>query len=236
MEEHKNNCMICGEDLVYHNELVEKECYYCKEKKAANAECTKNHFVCDFCHGANASQVIFRICLESDEKDPLRIINKVYKHPSVKMHGPEHHFLVPAALLTSYYNSTGDKSLLERKLIEAQKRSSNVLGGFCGFYGTCGAAIGSGIFFSLVTDTTPLSKESWKQANMATADALKKIAEGGGPRCCKRVAFISIEESVKNIREFLNVNMRIRENISCAYTFLNKECIQEDCKYYKRNA
>jgi hypothetical protein len=27
------------------------------------------------------------------------------KNPQIKMHGPEHHFLVPAVLLAAYYNT-----------------------------------------------------------------------------------------------------------------------------------
>jgi hypothetical protein len=174
--------------------------------------------------------------MKSEETDPIRIINEIYKHPSVKMHGPEHHFLVPAVLLTSYYNLKGDKKTFKKKIMDAKQRSSNVLGGFCGYYGSCGSAIGSGIAMSLITNTTPLSRETWKQCNLTTAEALKSIALNGGPRCCKRDVYISIEEAVRKIKEFLDTEIPVNESISCGYSFFNKECIKDDCKYFDRDA
>ena len=29
------------------------------------------------------------------------------------------------------------------------------------FYGNCGAAVGTGIFISIITEATPLTKENW---------------------------------------------------------------------------
>jgi len=50
-----------------------------------------------------------------------------------------------------------------------KKRAEKVLGGFCGLYGGCTAAVGTGIFVSLVTNATPLSEGEWKLTNLTTA-------------------------------------------------------------------
>ena len=84
------------------------------------------------------------------------------RNPNVKMHGPEHHFLVPAVLLVAYYNIKKDPKQKTTKIRMATKRSSQILGGFCGFYGNCGAAVVTGIFVSLIIDATPLSINDWK--------------------------------------------------------------------------
>ncbi len=85
---------------------------------------------------------------------------KLMNSPKIKMHGPEHHFLVPAVLLAAYYNldavehiSPEDKAEIINK---ARQRAEIVPGGFCGFYGSCGAAIGTGIFINLLTKATPI--------------------------------------------------------------------------------
>ena len=75
------------------------------------------------------------------------------------MHGPEHHFLIPAVLLSAFYNVSGEPGEKEKKIKQARKRAENVLGGFCGFYGDCGAAVGTGIFVSVITGATPLSQK-----------------------------------------------------------------------------
>ena len=39
------------------------------------------------------------------------------------MHGPEHHFLIPAALITAYYNVKGDKAAKMQAIALAKQRS-----------------------------------------------------------------------------------------------------------------
>ena len=39
-------------------------------------------------------------------------------------------------------------------------RATDIKGGFCGFYGNCGAAVGTGIYVSIITGATPLTRES----------------------------------------------------------------------------
>jgi len=102
------------------------------------------------------------------------------------MHGPEHHFLVPAVLIAAYYNLNVEYQTKIQNLKIARQRSEKIPGGFCGSHGTCGACIGAGIFFSIITQTTPLSGKTWQQSNLLTGTCLVEIAMKGGPRCCKR--------------------------------------------------
>jgi hypothetical protein len=157
------------------------------------------------------------------------------QHPAVKMHGPEHHFLVPAVLLSAYYNLKGDSARKKDKIVEAEKRAKHVLGGFCGSHGDCGAAVGTGIFLSLITDATPLSVDSWRLSNMMTARALMPIALHGGPRCCKRNTYLAIMEAAQFLKENLNVQMDISSKIQCQFSHLNKECLKEKCRFYPKD-
>ena len=93
------------------------------------------------------------------------------------------------------------------KIAKARQRAEHVLGGFCGFYGNCGAAVGTGIFMSLITDATPLSHEEWRLSNLMTARSLLTIAHAGGPRCCKRNSFLAIAEAVRFAQERFGVEM-----------------------------
>ena len=65
---------------------------------------------------------------------------------------------VEAALLTAYKNAGGELDL-EKALTEMQNRGKQVPGGICGFWGSCGAAVSTGIFLSIITGSTPLSQE-----------------------------------------------------------------------------
>ncbi|NEU05728.1 DUF5714 domain-containing protein [Clostridium senegalense] len=231
--ENKFNCLICSEELEYFDESKEMDCYFCKKKFSANASCKSGHYVCDSCHSLGAFEIIREYCLKSNSINPMEMALDLMKHPSVKMHGPEHHYLVPAVLVTAYLNSIGDRTNLEKLLNEGEKRAKNVLGGFCGFYGACGAAVGTGIYISLILGASPLSEEKWGLSNLITAKALEKIASFGGPRCCKRDTFLALETAVDFTKEKLNVQLKKKENLKCNYSKINDQCLKDRCKFHK---
>jgi hypothetical protein len=106
------------------------------------------------------------------------------------------------------------------------------LGGFCGFYGACGAGVGTGIFLSLILKTTPLSGLEWQLCNQITSDSLRVIAESGGPRCCKRDSFLALQTAVVFLKEKLDIILPMREVIQCEFSDKNKECLKTACTYY----
>ncbi|MCW4006094.1 MAG: DUF5714 domain-containing protein [Candidatus Bathyarchaeota archaeon] len=233
MSTHKKGCLICGQDLQY-GETEKLECLYCHKTYDANVKCKNGHFVCDNCHSLPANDLIENYCLSSTSTDPLELALNLMHSPQVKMHGPEHHFLVPAVLLAAYYNAKNDPQTKKRKLQEAKLRSSNVLGGFCGFYGDCGAAVGTGIFVSLVTNATPLSTKEWQLSNLMTAQTLLTVANHGGPRCCKRNSFLAITQATEFAKKHLQSNMQIKENITCEFTGYNTECLKQECPFHPK--
>lgn len=149
------------------------------------------------------------------------------------MHGPEHHFLVPAVLLAAFYTVTGTANYdYAEKIQEARNRAEDVKGGFCGFQGACGAAIGAGIFMSIVTGATPLSDRERALSNRITAECLRAMAENGGARCCKRESLLAIITSVEFVRREFGVVMPVDFLPPCSFTAGNRECIRERCGFY----
>jgi hypothetical protein len=170
-------------------------------------------------------------CISTTLKNPFDLAESLMNLPKVKMHGPEHHFLVPAVLLVLYYDKVNYYQKRTAKIREARRRAEMILGGFCGSHGNCGAAVGAGIFISLIKDNNPLANEEWKEANMMTARSLSIIAGHGGPRCCKRNSFLAIESAVEYSTDII---YKDREVI-CKFTQLNKECKREECPYFKNS-
>jgi hypothetical protein len=231
--EHQSGCLLCGKELRYLAEPESMECVFCRKVFESQARCTDNHFVCDTCHSLSANDLIERAAIASTSTDPMEMAIAIMKGPSVKMHGPEHHFLVPAVLLSAFCNATGRGDEKETKIRKARQRAEHVLGGFCGFYGNCGAAVGTGIFVSVLTDATPLSKVEWKQANLMTARSLLAIAESGGPRCCKRDSFLAISRALAFVREQFQVEFgNGSAGPTCEFFHLNKECRKAECPFY----
>lgn len=231
--EERSGCVLCGKELRYTDEPREMQCVFCHGAFATQAKCVDDHFVCDACHAAPANELIERFTAGSDSKNPLDIAITLMKSPQVKMHGPEHHFLVPAVLLAAFYNASGRPREKEAQIRKARQRAENVLGGFCGFYGSCGAAVGTGIFVSVMTGATPLSQKEWQLSNLATAHSLQAIALAGGPRCCKRNSFLAILKTVRFVRDRFRVEMQLGpDRLVCAFHHMNNECRKVECRFY----
>ncbi len=232
MAEPQTGCVVCGGPLEYLTAAEAMTCRGCGGTFRSDTRCLAGHFVCDRCHAADAAEVIERHCRETSSTDPVAIAVELMRHPALKMHGPEHHALVPAALVAAWCNARGEQAGKAEKVAEARRRAEPVLGGFCGRQGACGAAIGVGIFASVVTGATPLATETWGLANRATARALELVGRVGGPRCCKRVTWLALLAAAKFARDELGVDLEARGPV-CEWSGRNRECIERRCPFYR---
>ncbi len=224
----KEECLICGAPLKYSKNEELMECAICGKKENSKTACKNGHYVCNECHTQGMDSIV-GVCLTETSKNPIKIIQKMMALPFCHMHGPEHHVMVGAALLTAYKNAGGDINLT-KALSEMQARGKKVPGGACGFWGACGAGISAGMFVSIVTGSTPLAKESWGLANKMTSSALGAIGEVGGPRCCKRDSYLAIIKAVAFSKAHLGVEMEL-EPMKCSHSAKNNQCIGERCPF-----
>ncbi len=226
-------CLICGGKIEYYSEKIEKKCQICGEAFMTNACCEKGHYVCDRCHSRKALERAAAICREEASVNPVEILTKLMRESQVHMHGPEHHVLTGMALLTACVNCGGyPRENFGEGLLEISSRGGMIPGGSCGFLGICGAAAGAGAFMSLITETTPMSTESWKVCAQVSARVLDNIAGPGGPRCCKRSSYIAVLTAAEMAEEELNIKMKTPETVSCEFYKENKECIRGRCPFF----
>ena len=223
-------CLICRAPLEYLEKAVEMECEICHKKELSKTRCVNGHYVCNECHTQGLDAVI-GLCLAETSKDPVTIIEKMMAMPFCHMHGPEHHVMVGAALLTAYRNAGGNIDLRDA-LSEIMERGSSVPGGACGFWGACGAGISSGIFISIISGSTPLKNEPFALSHKMTSASLAKIGEIGGPRCCKRDSFLSILTAIDFVKEHFGIEMEKRDVI-CSWSSHNNQCIGNRCPFSK---
>lgn len=232
---YRSGCLCCGKPLKYLDPAEMRECEYCHHMHSARAVCEDGHFVCDACQRLGENDAIEQYCTTTQEKDPLAMAIVLMQNPQVNIHGPEHHFMVPAVLLAAYYNTTGEPHRKTKAIATARERAKTVRGGACGFLGDCGAAVGTGIFISIVAGATPLSRNEWQQAHLMTADSLRTIALHGGPRCCRRNTFLALQEAVRFVKEKFNAEIPLNPDIACIFSETNRECRMNDCPFYPRS-
>lgn len=233
---HEKGCLLCGRPIRYEAQAIVKTCALCGKTIQANTACEAGHYVCDACHGSGLARAL-SFLRSSKEKDPMRLFLQAVKLEGVHLHGPEHHSLVPCVLLTAYHNCggripvSGEEMSLDAALEETILRGRQVPGGFCGFWGVCGAAVGAGIYASMVAGSGPLNAEAWSIPQRLTARCLDRMADIGGPRCCKRTGRNAVETAVQFTEEHFGIEMTM-ERAVCTYSEQNRECIRERCPYF----
>ncbi len=225
-------CLVCRAPLEYLEQDELMECAICHKKENSKTRCINGHYICNDCH-TRGMDAIIGICLAEKSANPVEILEKLMRQSFCHMHGPEHHVMVGAALLTAYKNAGGDIDL-NAALSEMYSRGKSVPGGACGFWGACGAGISSGMFISIISGSTPLGGENFGLSHKMTARSLNAIGQIGGPRCCKRDSFLSITEAVAFAREHFGIEMVLPE-IVCEFSKDNNQCIGKRCPFSKAN-
>ncbi len=162
----------------------------------------------------------------------LALLKAIRKHKSIPIHGPEHHAMVPGIILGTYKNLGGN--IPEETVITGIERGSLVPGGACGFMGSCGAAIGVGIAFSIILEANPLTPRSRKQVQTVVADILQKIGRLKAARCCQRESYTSLVEAANVSKSILPIELKALDKFPCEQYALNKECIRRACTLFPR--
>lgn len=226
-------CMICGTELIYLTRYEKRICAFCGNEYEANAYCVNNHFVCDKCHSEDGLEVLPHLLISSTETDMINLLMKIRNHPAIPMHGPEHHALVPGIIVAAYRNSGGkiDDTVIETAI----SRGAKIAGGFCGFMGICGAAIGVGIAISAIIEATPLTPDSRSTAQKGTLAALESIAQIKAARCCQRDSWLALQAAAKLSKETLGLRITADQHMVCSQMGTNMECMGRNCPVILNN-
>ncbi len=223
----RSGCMVCGAPLEYLAVEAAHTCSYCGQIFDANALCGQGHFVCDGCHSGTTAEIIERICRTSTETDMLRLFAAIRCHPAVPVHGPGHHALVPAVILTAYRNLGG--RVTDEQLSAGIRRGTHVAGGSCGFSGVCGAASGVGIAFALILGANPVRGSERSLVQGAVQEVLAEIAAYEAARCCQRDGWIALRKASEISARLLDIPLQARAEIPCRQQAENPECLGRSC-------
>ena len=114
-QENKGECLLCKAPLVYLVRDEAMECAVCGKKEPSKTRCVNGHYVCSACHAKGVDSLV-PLCLAQRSRNPAAILEQLMDAPFCHMHGPEHHVLVGASLMTAYANAGGDVSLQDALL------------------------------------------------------------------------------------------------------------------------
>lgn len=185
----------------------------------------------------DATRMIVEECLDTYEKsDDIKVSElamRIMDNPILAMHCPQHHFLIPAVMLTAAYKAQGRPiEMLRDDITEAMLRAKNILPAFCGLYGSCGAAVGLGVYTSILTDSDQYSVRTWALSNQIVGECLVEISKIDGPRCCKRNSFIALKVGEEFSRNEFGLDIGDTPSIKCTHFERNEECKQNECPFF----
>ena len=168
--------------------------------------------------------------MEKSGTDPYEIFRAIAQEDYVKIHGPEHHVLDGACILTAFYNAGGSidlRTALQKLMVEGLRMP----GAVCGLWGVCGAVTSIGAALAIINGTGPLSAEDWSSHMEYTSAAPARLAKTGGPKCCKRDAFSAMEQAVGYIQKRYGITLDT-PSILCGFSSKNAQCIGTRCPYH----
>lgn len=169
---------------------------------------------------------------EETSKNPITIVKSLMHSDFINIHGPEHHFLDGASFMKALHNA-GMEFDFEKALDLLAERTIKMPGAMCGYWGICGSIASIGAVLAVLDGTGPLSSDDTYKDHMAfTSSIINYMSKIGGPRCCKRNAFISIKNGVNYAREHYHVELELDEPIKCELSFWNKQCISSRCPFH----
>ncbi|TXT54419.1 MAG: hypothetical protein BAJATHORv1_70119 [Candidatus Thorarchaeota archaeon] len=230
------DCMVCGKVLVYGKDPKLQKCLYCGSETESGIYCPEGHFVCDVCHAVDGLDYLKNLAETETSTDPLEIAKKAMNHPSFSFHGPEHHSLVPAAILIALKNreiSHPDGEPISIKDIKtAIARGSHIPGGFCGYAGNCGGCVGSGIAVAQYLGSTPRKGKERTLAHKATHRALE-LVQDEMIRCCKRSVYYGLVAGIDMFREEFGIDLGPTPDAGfCEFYDKNPDCVGLDCLFF----
>jgi hypothetical protein len=193
--------------------------------------CEQGHFVCDRCHTGGALELIEHLCLHTTLADPAQLLQEIRRHPSIPLHGPEHHSLVPGVLVACLRNA-GYHATPEQ-LHAAIRRGATIPGGSCGFVGVCGAAAGVGAAFGVLLKATPLKAASRQKVQQIVQLVLADIAGYEAARCCQRDSWLALRRGMLLAGQLFGLDLQEVHPFACTQTDLNKECLGPACPLWQ---
>ena len=222
-------CPICGEELV--EKKTVGRCIYCGKEEETYWICPNGHYICEECRLLNQKEITIKYLSYTKEKDVLKILHTLIKHPSFNFFGKENHFILGPVVLTALKNQ-GKLNWDPRRNAALIHRTEFIPYGVCGTIGTCGVCAAVGATVSTLLKATYMSDRERSISLLSVSECLKELSGEGGPRCCKQSIYIGLEILDKYLKKYLDLDVGLNRKIVCEFSDKNPECKKERCKFY----
>lgn len=225
-------CLKCHGELHHYDKLVFVKCVECGVREKAQITCKEGHYYCNACASKKVINKLYELLATLEGVNPSDIGERLFVQCGVSGNSP--HPITTAAFLVAYKNLT--HKITDEDVLEGVSKAAQIPGGWCGYYGNCGAAVGLGVAFAVINKSTPMHDKERSIANLVTAEGLKIVAGQGGPRCCTGSVRGVLNEGIKLAEEYLDVKFpeKTIDMKKCWQSKYNDDCKKQKCVYYGR--
>ena len=224
-------CSFCSEPLKLLKNAISARCMMCGERGRTRTWCKNGHFVCEECRGGEVMQVVEGLLELERTIDPAENFLMMRNSHDFPMHGPEHHVLVAASFLLTYYDQYQEPSW-DVILDTLQSAATQLPGGSCGFWGACSAGLAIGMTYCAILDSDPTNPEPRSIAHQAVSKILARISEFKAARCCRRECLLSIQVGCELSAELLPHSLTTTIKAECEQAQENYECTGNLCPFF----
>lgn len=221
-------CPICGEELL--KKKTQAKCVYCGKEEETLYICPNGHYICEDCRLLNQKEITIKYLSYTKEKDVLKILDTLIRHPSFNFFGKEYHFILGPVVLTALRNQ-GKIEWDAKRNLALIHRTEFIPYGVCGTIGVCGVCASVGATISTLLKATYMSDRERSISLLSVSRCLEELSREGGPRCCKQSLYIGLYVLQDFLKKYLNLGLSIG-NIICKFSDKNKECKKKRCRFY----
>ncbi len=154
----------------------------------------------------------------------------------VPMLGCENAWIAAGALMAAIKNE-GTIKISNEQIDEVFNRTrKQAIGGYCGLTGVCGVAPAIGACFSVILGAACPKNQETAATMRVVGKIVNAIADQTGPCCCKNFVRTALYESVKLVKDYLNVSLPLPGKITvCMHVERHPHgCRMDKCPYYKQ--
>ena len=121
-----------------------------------------------------------------------------------------------------------------KEALELLEKWAGCIGKVSSVIGTPPPTLKAWAALAIIDGTGPLfHDESYKEHIEYTSYVIKRMSTIGGPRCCKRNAFLSFSSAVEFPNKHYGVQMECSP-ITCEFTPYNPTCLKEACPFFSK--
>ena len=228
-------CLLCDQNINDIDTAFLVPCSICGTPTTILRPLQTPPYMCETCEEHETYTFVTDALLGNAALDPVTIMLDIVHERAVNICSNNFLYLTCGALLSSYLK-TSNSTNLPRMLTLAKERIFALPRSACSLWSSYGIAQAAAIFGTLIAPHHENKSDPHSVSQHIVLKGLTSIATSyyrhGGPRCCRRNAFVILLSTITFLRKHFDYPMAYPTNITCSFSNTSRSCGQPQCAFY----